>query len=300
MSGWAVGVGLLLVAFGVGAAFVSRRRFLRRRAKAFRAYTDRMPSDILDFPDSQIDASLRERWETEKDRWIWRGFLAAFFLLALYATTIWVIGLSRPQEVVIRGSQIDRVVERTRGSDEPAPATTLPVPSVASDDETPASSGETPDTTQAPPPTVAATQSGFMPDCADGAGRVFPVLEDPIPTDEASLTAVARRLREPAWTALRNLRATRPDVPLAGIVIIGSADKRPLSSERARYFGTNDGLAQARATVVAAALRHDPPEDVPSIALILNAGANIPGLQMPAATGADNRAVLICAVWGTE
>jgi hypothetical protein len=222
-------------------------------------------------------------------------------VLGLYAIAIWVVELSTLQEVVVSEQQIVSALEKLRGRSEPASteaeAARPTGPSMAS---APAKPSPAPRTPASAPPSALPSQSGFAPDCADGAGRVFPVLEDPIPTDAEALSSIAKGLREAAWAALRLLRETRPNQRLVAIALVGSADRRPLSPERARYFGSNEGLAQARATIVAAALRNHPPEQVPPILLILNAGSTVPGFTLPRDPKADNRAVLICAYWEPE
>lgn len=298
MTLWPSGAGLFLLFVGIVMVLVARGAFKRRRAAAHTARVSGVPATVMDFDHTEPETTFNERWNAERDRWIRWSFLSAFLVLAIYAIAVWVVAISMPGQggdhrlrAVVDGFQ--------RLPSEPAaPATTDNPDGPVAHQAEPAQDETTSPTTTTTNATsdTAAVASGFALDCAGGAGKVFPVLEDPIPTDEASLSAVAKGLREPAWSALRRLRATHPDMRLAGLAIIGSADRRPLSPERARYFGSNDGLAQARATVVGAALRNDPPEDVPPIVLILNAGTKIPGLQLPPTT-ADNRAVLLCAIW---
>lgn len=290
MTLWPSGVGLFLLVVGIVLILVARSRYRERRAAAHQRLVGRVPATVMDFDDTESEAEFDARWKTERDRWVQWGFLSIFAVLGLYAIAVWVVDLSSPRVVAVSApaaavapaNSTDRAAAENVTENDPPP--------------TPAEAEQSPATGNTSPSTSTAS-ADFTPDCANGAGRVFPVLEDPIPTDEASLTAVAKRLRQPAWDALRRLRATRPDARLAGVAIIGSADRRPLSTERAHYFGSNDGLAQARATIVGAALRNEPPEEAPPIVVIINAGTKIPGLELPSTTGGDNRAVLICAVW---
>lgn len=291
MTLWPSGVGLFLLVVGIVLILVARSRYAARRAAAHQRLVGRVPATMMDFDDTESEAEFDARWKMERDRWVQWGFLSIFAVLGLYAIAVWVVDLSSPRVVAV--SAPTAVVAPANSTDH---ATTETVAENGSP-TTPAETEQPPATDNSSSSSTSVASGNFTPDCAKGAGRVFPVLEDPIPTDEASLTAVAKRLRQPAWDALRRLRATRPGAHLAGVAIIGSADSRPMSAERARYFGSNDGLAQARATIVGAALRNDPPEEAPPIVVIINAGTKIPGLELPSTTGGDNRAVLICAVW---
>jgi hypothetical protein len=82
-------------------------------------------------------------------------------------------------------------------------------------------------------------------------------------------------------------------------MLVGSADKRPLTGELLREFGSNAGLAQARARLIRTSLIEDLKMDPGKVAILSvyagpeNVGASVTFQQM-----ALDRSVQVCALWG--
>jgi hypothetical protein len=92
---------------------------------------------------------------------------------------------------------------------------------------------------------------------------------------------------------------------LIALMLIGSADKTPLLPELAQRYGSNAGLAQARAEWVKSQLleadaTHQLDLDGPAKIATLTAGPSQVGLTIPATDLALDRAVRVCAIWGTK
>jgi hypothetical protein len=86
---------------------------------------------------------------------------------------------------------------------------------------------------------------------------------------------------------------------LLGLVLIGSADKRPLKPKLAQQFGSNVGLAQARIKTVKDELAQTfDPDKFPIMAL--HAGPSKVGLVLSTSDLASDRAVQICALWNPK
>jgi hypothetical protein len=90
--------------------------------------------------------------------------------------------------------------------------------------------------------------------------------------------------------------------PLLQLVLVGSADKFELVSALRPRYGSNAGLARARADWVAKEITRrwpDPPAPV-SQALALTVGPGQVGENLSPAQTGDDRGVAIHAVWGKE
>lgn len=86
---------------------------------------------------------------------------------------------------------------------------------------------------------------------------------------------------------------------LLGLVLIGSADKRPLKPKLAQQFGSNVGLAQARIKTVKDELAQTfAPDKFPIMAL--HAGPSKIGLAPSSGDLAFDRAVQLCAFWNPK
>jgi hypothetical protein len=102
----------------------------------------------------------------------------------------------------------------------------------------------------------------------------------------------------------RDLGSTRQKRRLVALLLVGSADKRPLRPPLAQKFGSNVGLAQVRAKTVRERLETQLGPAPPTV-LVLSAG---PSLVIMKQNGNDSqfretlgtdRHVQVCAVWGT-
>lgn len=86
---------------------------------------------------------------------------------------------------------------------------------------------------------------------------------------------------------------------LLGILLVGSADKRPLSGDLLRKYGSNAGLARARSETVKKNLVDRPNKGFSKVDVISvyagpeNVGASVTFEQM-----ALDRVVQVCALWG--
>jgi len=87
---------------------------------------------------------------------------------------------------------------------------------------------------------------------------------------------------------------------LLGLILVGSADKRALKPPLFRIFGSNTGLAQARAEWVRKTLKNSM-DPMPRTILTLSAGpAHVGQDPLPEKLLAEDRSVRVCAIWGSK
>jgi hypothetical protein len=101
------------------------------------------------------------------------------------------------------------------------------------------------------------------------------------------------------WDGLMHRRGERL---LAGFLLVGSADQTPLKPELVEKFGSNPGLAQARARLVhdqlVARLKDANPDKAQSI-MTLDAAPTQIGVKITKEQLANDRAVKICVWWNS-
>jgi hypothetical protein len=87
---------------------------------------------------------------------------------------------------------------------------------------------------------------------------------------------------------------------LLGLILIGSADRRPLKPKLLRQYGSNDGLAQTRARWVKGVLSDKLDSINPDTIVTLPGGPSIVGLISPDTNLSFDRAVQVCAFWAVK
>jgi hypothetical protein len=131
--------------------------------------------------------------------------------------------------------------------------------------------------------------SSTLMDCGQDGERVGPFGIGTITLDEndtKKLTTFAKSLKE-----LTKDKSNR----LTAIVLIGSADKRPLKPKTASLYSSNAGLAQARIAVVRKALKGES-DTLPRI-MEFYAGPEMTDAKLPSDALSSDRSVKICLLW---
>lgn len=145
-----------------------------------------------------------------------------------------------------------------------------------------------------PPPSTAPAPSTATFDCGDPSD---PMKVGPFATGEVALEPSATDV--PAVVA--RLIAESGNRALTGLLLVGSADKTPLSPQLARRYETNAGLAQARAEWVRDRLREELQNHPKLIRLeriaTMVAGPSHVGLNIAPDQLARDRDVRVCALW---
>ncbi len=86
---------------------------------------------------------------------------------------------------------------------------------------------------------------------------------------------------------------------LAAVILVGSADKQQLQPSAQRIYDTNAGLAQARARWVQARLEEGYQGTIVPL-LVLSTGPSFVGISVQKERLAEDRSVLMCAVWTSK
>ena len=110
------------------------------------------------------------------------------------------------------------------------------------------------------------------------------------------------KLDEKIRALAKNLNdGTQRGKSLQGLILVGSVDKRPLSPALARNFGSNTGLAQARAEWVRNAIVNEKAlSPMPKTILTLSSGPAHIGHDLLPKDLAEDRSVRVCAIWGSK
>jgi hypothetical protein len=126
-------------------------------------------------------------------------------------------------------------------------------------------------------------------DCGEGdTQRVTPFKDG-----TATLDPAGQQKLESVVAILEKNKASRR---LMALMLMGSADKRPLKPKTVELYSTNDGLAQARIKVVRDRLRSAFPEDNLQVLEVYTGPAQT-GAAVTAEGLATDRAVRVCAFW---
>lgn len=116
-----------------------------------------------------------------------------------------------------------------------------------------------------------------------------------IKPDEKLLTKLKKDIEILVGKLIKNHLGQRP----LGLILVGSADKRELTPPLFHFFGSNAGLAQARAEWVRKAIENSM-NPKPKTILTLSSGPAHVGLDPLPEDLAKDRSVRVCAIWGNK
>lgn len=126
-------------------------------------------------------------------------------------------------------------------------------------------------------------------DCGDGKSQHIGPFDD-------GAAALSKGDSDKLKQIAEMLANVRPSSRLAAVMLIGSADKRPLKPETAKQFSSNEGLARARVETVREALKSPPVElKVPILGSFV--GPMKTGVAVPVSELAGDRTVQVCILW---
>ena len=194
------------------------------------------------------------------------------------------------EELRAKSKPPDTTVTDKKPVIEPPPAPPLPV-------KGPTSSAADQKTTV--PVTVDETEL----DCGEGDSyKIGPFADGnagdtSIKPDEKLLAKLNENIEPLVGKLTKNHLGQRP----LGLILVGSADKRELKPPLFHLFGSNAGLAQARAEWVRKAIENSSMRPKPKTILTLSSGpAHVGQDPLPEKDLAEDRSVRVCAIWGSK